>query len=194
MRDLLMIFVLAATFFLVSGVATVATLVWALRRHNRVARDVRSPAPLPWLWSPLAPARVHRRLRRAVRVADDAAGRDHSGAVSDLAQQLAAEAVLLDAELVRVWALPHRARRSYLSDVSRRTATVEASAVRLSGLAPAPVAASASGSEGLPQLTERIDLLIAARADVERLAMGALGSSRVAIPTTGASPAKRQVG
>jgi hypothetical protein len=186
MRDLLIILALAATFSLVSGVATVAALVWALRRRNRVAHGVRSPAPLLWLCSPVAPARLHRRLRRAVHVADDAATRDRSGAVAELASRLASEAVLLDAELVRVWALPHRARRSYLTDVSARAVTVETSAVRLSGLVPVPVRNHPSRSEGLQQLTERIDLLVAARADVERVATGALGTAASQVPNAAA--------
>jgi hypothetical protein len=43
-------------------------LVRRLGRANRVVPDRRSPAPLTWLWSWRATARLHRRLQRAMRV------------------------------------------------------------------------------------------------------------------------------
>jgi hypothetical protein len=61
---------LAATALVVVITASVGCWLLARRfvRANRVVPDRRSPAPLTWLWSWGAPARLHRRLRRAVQV------------------------------------------------------------------------------------------------------------------------------
>ena len=40
---------------------------WQLARSNRVVADAPTTAPILWLWSPTQPARLHRRLRSAVR-------------------------------------------------------------------------------------------------------------------------------
>jgi hypothetical protein len=40
--------------------------VHMLRVRNRVVPEVRSAAPVRWLWSARTPARLHRRLRRSV--------------------------------------------------------------------------------------------------------------------------------
>ena len=56
----------------VLGTFVVAPLVlgrWQLHRRNRIHPRVPRPAPLTWLVSPAAPARLHRRLRTTVRVA-----------------------------------------------------------------------------------------------------------------------------
>ena len=182
MRDVLIILALTITLSLASALAMAAGLVWSLRRRNRVAPKVRTPAPLIWRCSPVAPARLHRRLRRAVRAADGAATRDRTGALGDLAADLAREAVVLDAELVRVWSLPRAGRRTYLRELASRTGTVESSAVRLSALAPLPLQVRASSHSDLDQLTERIDLLAAARADVEQLDRPGLGAPHTATP------------
>jgi hypothetical protein len=169
MGELLIVLALTATVCLVSTLATAGVLVWTLRRRNRVVRNVRSSAPLAWLCSPVAPARLHRRLRRAVLAAEAAARRDHSGAVGDLTSQLAVEALLVDAELVRIGGLPRHARRRSLTAAARRTVTIEASAVRLSSLTSPSAQHAAVRPSGAERLTERVDLLEAAYADVERL-------------------------
>lgn len=169
MGELLIVLALIATVCLMSTLAMAAALVWTLRRRNRVVRNVRSSAPLAWLCSPVAPARLHRRLRRAVLVAEAAAQRDHSGAVVELKSQLADEALLVDAELVRIGGLPRHARRRSLTDASRRTVTIEATAVRLSSLTSPSAQHAAARFSDTERLTERIDLLEAAHADVERL-------------------------
>jgi hypothetical protein len=169
MGELLIVLALMATVCLASTLAMAGVLVWTLRRRNRVVRNERSSAPLAWLCSPVAPARLHRRLRRAVLAAEAAARRDHSGAVGDLTSQLADEALLVDAELVRIGGLPRHARRRSLTEAARRTVTIEASAVRLSSLTSPSAQHAAARPSGAERLTERVDLLEAAHADVERL-------------------------
>jgi hypothetical protein len=169
MGELLIVLALLATVCLASILATAGALVWTLRRRNRVVRNVRNSVSLSWLCSPVAPARLHRRLRRAVLAAEAAARRDHSGAVGELTSQLADEALLVDAELVRISGLPRHARRRSLTEASRRTVTIEASAVRLSSLTSPSAQHAAARASGADRLTERIDLLEAAHADVERL-------------------------
>jgi hypothetical protein len=51
---------------LVVCVCCAAAAVHMLRVRNRVSPAVKTPAPLAWLWSPRAAARLHRRLRRSV--------------------------------------------------------------------------------------------------------------------------------
>lgn len=58
---------------LVAVIVGFALTVRSIRRANRIVPGRRSAAPIGWLWSLRAPARMHRRLKRAVRMAAAAA-------------------------------------------------------------------------------------------------------------------------
>src|SRR5688572_20755962 len=82
---------------------------WQLARSNRILPDTPTTAPILWLWSPTQPARLHRRLRGAVRPLPlPAAGRRGRAATAgpagphlELMQTVASQAVAVDHELVR---------------------------------------------------------------------------------------------
>lgn len=69
MSDLVVALGVLAVVVAVGIVVPVVAVRWRLRRRNRVHPKVASPAPLSWLVSPAAPARLHRRLQATVRVA-----------------------------------------------------------------------------------------------------------------------------
>ncbi len=100
--------VLAVLFVL--GAFVIAPVVlgrWQLHRRNRIHPKVPSPAPLTWMVSPAAPARLHRRLRTTVRVASIHAPKKP---VSDVALQ----AVELDRRVVLAARQPFGARGAAL--------------------------------------------------------------------------------
>jgi hypothetical protein len=151
---------------LLAWVVAVLTLLWALRRANRVDARVRAPAPITWLWSPRQPARLHRRLRGAVRLARRS-GNGPGGGTRHLVDELAGHAVALDRHLITAACCPASLRRARLADLAVRTATIEASAVRLTEVA-ASVAPPADGS-ALQHLAERIDHVAVAHAELRHL-------------------------
>lgn len=166
--ELLAVTVIVAGLSLAAWLAAFAVVIWCLRRRNRVAPDVRTPAPLGWLASPSWAARLHRRLRRSAEVARASAARSGSPMVADLAAELVEQAVLVDADLVAAAQLPVAARWAALSPLAERTATISRSALRLAGLA-ARAAGPAPASRSLDRVSERIELLVEAHADLERL-------------------------
>lgn len=84
-------------------VATYLLAHWRLQRRNRIHPKVASPAPLRWMWSPAAPARLHRRLQTTVRVASVHAPKKP---LSDVALQ----AIELDRKVVLAARQPYGAR------------------------------------------------------------------------------------
>jgi hypothetical protein len=102
---------------LVVGVAAAVGLALTMRaliRANRVAPGRRTSAPLSWLVSPRATARLHRRLQRAVRVSDFAVGSVAPAAtpLADVARELTSRAVGIDDWLVAAHGLYPHARRA----------------------------------------------------------------------------------
>jgi hypothetical protein len=69
MADVLKAFAVSAVVVVALSVAGWFLLVRSLHRANRVVATRRCRAPLAWLWSWRQPARLHRRLRRAVQAA-----------------------------------------------------------------------------------------------------------------------------
>src|SRR5688500_11687136 len=88
-------------------VAPMVFLHWRLHRRNRIHPKVPSPAPLTWMVSPTAPARLHRRLQTTVRVASIHAPRKPP---SDVALQ----AIELDRRVVLASRQPYGARGAAL--------------------------------------------------------------------------------
>ena len=100
----------AMTVMLLVWMTTVLTVLWALRRSNRVDPSVRGTAPLTWLVSPGSAARLHRRVRGAVQLARRV-GRGSAGQQRELVSELSRQAVALDHELVVASAFPRPHRR-----------------------------------------------------------------------------------
>jgi hypothetical protein len=152
---------------------TVIGLTLAVRsvcRANRVVPDRRTTAPIGWLWSLRAPARLHRRLRRAVAMVRAAvtplAGRS---SLSHLAEELAQRAAFIDDRLVA--AAP---TRWLLGGLAREVADVEADARRLTSLAHSwrtQLQQAALSSEPGPALDmqSRLDAFEAAMTELSRV-------------------------
>jgi hypothetical protein len=124
-----------------------------LRRTNRVARSVPSPAPLWWLWSPGAAARVHRRLQSATWPVDPDGGEwslPTAPMTDGLRADLVATALALDDRLVEVRHAPRRTRGREVRRVARSVRVLEQLTHRLAHPAPGH-AGPGSGGGGSPR-------------------------------------------
>ena len=88
--------------------------------------------------------------------------------MSELADDLVRQAVLVDVELVAASRLPAGPRWAALAPLAQRAATVSATANRLAGLA-ARQEQRPDAADDLAQLNERLDLLTRAYRDLDRL-------------------------
>jgi hypothetical protein len=146
---------------------SVALLMRALIRANRVAPGRHSAAPLTWLVSPRLAARLHRRLRRAVAVSAFATGTVAPAAVPlrEVAAGLAGRAVSLDDWLVAADGLHPVARRPRLAQLTAEVREIETGAARLhniSGDWRRSLDHATVGIAPLPDLHERLDAVEAA--------------------------------
>ncbi len=172
--------------FLVVMTATAigAWLLWRrLVRANRVVPGRRSPAPLSWLWSWRAAARLHRRLRRAMQVAGYLMVPFESAPDADLvgvADTLAARSAHLDERLVAVSVMAPPWRGKLLRELSAAVAEVESSVCHLERVAVAwrTEIHTAAAWEPLPplDLRSRLGAIEEALADVGEAS--AAGASR----------------
>src|SRR5512135_392998 len=85
----------------------------ALRASNRVSRKAAVAAPTRWVFSVGRPARLHRRLRNAVRAVHPLRPRRRKrlttvGTLAYMATEIEAHAIALDADLVAIAQLPSR--------------------------------------------------------------------------------------
>lgn len=175
-------FLITMTVLAVLVATGVALFSRNLARANRVHPDLDTPAPLLWLWSPTAPARLHRRLKGAVapigvpmrpRKRRKATPPPHA----ELAEQLTVQAVELDRYVVGAARLPRPQRRVALVDLQRQVHEVEALSRRVRTLQwetgrPAPGAGPTTPSEALDDLGRRIDALEGAHEEVRAVEAG----------------------
>jgi hypothetical protein len=144
---------------IVVGVMTLLAVggtAWSLhrlRRRNRVSPRARGAAPLAWLWSWRAPARLHRRLQASVRASSAVA----SPALAELAAQLERRAVVVDQQLVAAARQP-----VLLAQVRADVDEIEALCTRLVGLAGQWPYAEGDTAE----LSQRLDALDQARREL----------------------------
>jgi hypothetical protein len=145
-----------------AGVAALAVgVVRANRRENEVVPGVTTRAPRAWAGAHTPEARLHRRLRDAVRsVHTVAEGQPEHHA--DLRGTLEQQAVRIDEQLVQIAALAERLRADPLAEAEAAVAALEEAAATLVrqwvSRGPAPVDA----------VTERLRLLAEARAELDR--------------------------
>jgi hypothetical protein len=153
-------------------VVVLALMARSLVRANRVAPKRRTAAPLSWLVSPRAPARLHRRLRRAVGVSGFAVGTIAPAALPlrDVAGELVERAVTVDDWVVAAHGLYPVARTVRLAQLTAEVRQVEMSAARLHQLScdwrRCLDQAAASVSLPLPDLHQRLDAVEAALRDL----------------------------
>lgn len=159
---------LVVDILIIATFAVAAALVLRkLTRANRVAPGRKSAAPLSWLASPRAPARLHRRLRRAVAAANlSVAVAPAAVALLDVAGELTARAVKIDDCLVAANALHPQVRRPRLYELAAEIREIEQSTGRLHRLSSDWCRqldqASATMALPLPDLHERLDAVEAA--------------------------------
>ena len=149
MGDVLAVLFVIGTFI----VAPIVLTRWQLHRRNRIHPKVASPAPLRWMWSPAAPARLHRRLQTTVRVASIHAPKKP---LSDVALQ----AIELDRRVVLASRQPFGARGTVMRDLVRETDELD----RLALAVNRPFDALAVGDPA-----DRLVSLAEARAEVDAL-------------------------
>jgi hypothetical protein len=161
----------------VVGICVSATVAGGLhlRRRNRINPRVRTAAPLRWLWSIRAPARAHRRLRRAVRGAHGALAQGGAqglpvDGLADCLGDLEAHAFAIDDQLVVASRFSTSICRSMLRGLRPEVAEIEVIAARV---AATVVTRSTMSDERLANVrrgvSERLDALDAAHAEVAGL-------------------------
>jgi hypothetical protein len=170
LHDLFVALVVFGVASLVVFAGAVTYTRWRLRKQLRVRPSTRSSAPTAWLVSTSEPARLHRRLRKAATTAR-LAGAGGGASIADLANEIEDHAVALEAHLVllsRMWRRERQARKQLVTQVAQLeqlSARLAASAVDVGR----PRALGAGSPDALAELTERIDALDAARAELTAL-------------------------
>jgi hypothetical protein len=175
---------------------TAAIGCWLLARRfvraNRVVPDRRSPAPLTWLWSWGTPARLHRRLRRAVQVVTyvmapfrlPPRGQRRPAPPADLvgiANELVMRAADLDDRLVVASGLAAGWRGRLLREIGAGVNEVEASVSHLERVAIAWHAEfGAAGTAEPLDLRSRLGALESALAEIAHAS--AAGAARAGGP------------
>lgn len=116
-------------------VATVGVFSWQLNRSNRVDPEVATPAPILWLWSPTQPAKLHRRLRGAVRplVVPTRRGRKAPPLPphAELGRTVSSQAVAIDRQIVAVSRTSRQNRRRQLHAITPHVVEIERLSLRL---------------------------------------------------------------
>lgn len=147
-----------------------------IRRRNRVRPADAPTAPIYWLVAPQAPARLHRRLVAAARVAQAVAERHRPTGrrarrqdpptIVSLCEQLEAHAASIDAHLPLVAHHPPARRREVLAHVNRSVKELERMAARLSVMSTEISAPTvlAGHVDTMAELRTRLDTLEAAHA------------------------------
>ncbi|MDH4148024.1 MAG: hypothetical protein OEY23_22945 [Acidimicrobiia bacterium] len=167
MFDVLVALGIVVVLMVVAAVGALAAVWIAARRRNRVHPSAGNVAPLGWLVSPSAAARLHRRLRAAVAAGQ--AGR-LGPELGPLRAQLHAEAVAVDRQLVATARLARSARTAPLADAARRTSLIEGHTARLLQLAHDD--RGAVTEDRLAAIDERLSALDLARAEVAEAELG----------------------
>ncbi|MDQ1402983.1 MAG: hypothetical protein QOG03_1299 [Actinomycetota bacterium] len=168
----------AVLFFVVvvgSIILALALAVRSLRRRNRVAIDIDSPAPISWLTSPATGPRLHRRLRDATTSARASVeGNGLLDGLGNLVVELERHAASIDRQLVVVEKASTPVRRRLRRELHAEVQMVESVSERLIRTTRSYSGAEPS-QQSLAAIGERLDALDAAMADlarVERLGVG----------------------
>jgi len=177
---------LLAVIFVLIAVISITLAFFALARHrilrrHRVNPSVPTNAPLTWLASPQATARLHRRLCRASDVARDAIERTTPkkklgrkpapSALAPLVADLEREAMAIDEHLTLVQRLGTQERRRLLVHLDGQVRQVEGLAGRIAMLG----ARAASPTErmddpsAMHEIETRVDQLEEVRVELEAL-------------------------
>lgn len=162
---------------LVLWMASAAAAVLWLRRQNRVSPKVRTRAPLIWLMSPGRAATLHRRLRRALAgargaiEAESGLGRGTMGpdALRACIGDLERHAIVVDDHLVLAAGCSPVVRRNLLRGLAGEVQDIERLAGRIARSILAPSEAAGRPGEAARRISDRLDALDAAHAELATL-------------------------
>lgn len=176
---------LAAIFVLIALISVVLAVIGMVRyrivRRHRVSPGTPTAAPLTWLASPQAAARLHRRLSRALGVARDAverttpkrrlARKPAPSALAPLVTNLEREALAIDEHLTLVQRLATQERRRLLVHLDGQVREVEGLAGRIAmlGARAAEPAQRIDDPPALRELAVQVEQLEAGRLETEAL-------------------------
>ena len=155
------------------GVAGALVLASSSKQEYRSANEVvagrPSRAPAHWAGSHEPAARLHRRLRDAMRALAANQAFDNDGSLIDLRVDLEHQALALDERLVAVGALPQELQRDALVEA---TAAVEAIEITVARLASAGLnEAQPMLEQALHRIQERSELIDQVRAELDQIPM-----------------------
>ncbi|QXC63081.1 hypothetical protein KSP35_10025 [Aquihabitans sp. G128] len=175
---------------LVAVAGVVLAGVLALRGKANFERDAQlvpgmaSRAPTSWAGSHDPEARLHRRLRDAMRALAANQAFDDDGSLLDLRVELQQQAVGLDDQLVATAALPLELRTEPLERIGGAIATIEQAVADLAGSSAAEAAADLS--RVLDDVRTRTGLVAQAREALD--ALGPLPDTEAPSTGTAAGP------
>jgi hypothetical protein len=157
------------------GVVATAWLAWRwLRRRNEISVDHPTRPPLRWLISPESCARLHRRLAKAVGVVRltmrTTRRRRNKGPFASLAADIETQALALDHDLMIAVHLRGQSGMVMRRQVTSGVEMIERIAHRLASVSASSAIADAEPTaEALHRITEYLDTLDAARAEIARI-------------------------
>ena len=135
LEAILLAILLTVVFLTVAAAVLIGVFSYQLARSNRVSPGAASTAPILWLWSPTQPAKLHRRLRSAVRPLGVPTARTRRRAAplphEDLLHTVAAQAVTIDRQVVIASRLSRQQRRRHLQALGPQVAEIERLSLRL---------------------------------------------------------------
>ena len=158
-----------------AGTVSVLACLTYLRRRVRINPRVRSAAPVGWLWSMRAPARAHRRLRRALRGARGALaqGASNGMAVDGLSgclEELEAHALAVDDQIIVAARFAPVIRRSMLKGLRPEVTEIELLSARVAATVVSRTALHEKRlADVRSRIAERLDALDAASAEIAAL-------------------------
>jgi hypothetical protein len=149
--------------------AAVGYGVHTVRKRNRVSPDVRTPAPISWLWSWRTAPRIHRHLARTINaVRTCIAGTREQLGLQTMVKELEKQACAIDRQLVVADRSPQPTRYRLLRELWAEVRQVDATAERVIRMGRA-WAGEEPSVRALAGVSERLDALEAAMADLARL-------------------------
>ena len=185
------------TVILLLVIAVLAFLTARIRRRLRVSPDQSSHAPLLWLVSLTADARLHRRLRSIAGQANDTAdlsrrGRSAPTAAQHLARDVVREIIQIDERLVASTNLDLDAQKRMIGDLRRQADHAESLVDRVGRVINTEGTASVSPPIALDELEARLNRLEEAQnashvieaAAHDQSSVAELGPMHDAIPAT----------
>jgi hypothetical protein len=174
LRDLFVAMLVAAAVFCCAGLASLAYARYRLKRQLRLRPGTPSKAPTSWLVSTGEAARLHRRLRHATASARATRGLG-DGMTGPLVAEIEEHAIVLEAHLVVAARLKHRGRatRKAVASQVKELEVVVARLATSSLRAPATVALPGAPTNRLAEVSERLDALEAARAELDAIELEA---------------------